>query len=205
MEIKKDIYSKLFEFKQKEIILKKDTQWHNYSYATLKQIQEKLWPVFKELNLIIIHSINDWKLVTEIRDLDSNTFIKSELNIWNVETKRIEKFIDKNWKDIEIIDFNDKDPQWVWSIISYYRRYNLLALLDLEQEDDDGSNWSNRAKAKIYEKAEIYIMTVKDIENWNWKIYPWNSIYIDWNKKVISEEQVKKLEAHSKFIPLLQK
>jgi hypothetical protein len=40
--MEKDIYSKLFEFKQKEITLTKDTQGHNYKYATLKQIQDKL-------------------------------------------------------------------------------------------------------------------------------------------------------------------
>lgn len=199
--MEKDIYTKLFELKNKEITLVKDTSWYNYKYANLLQIQDKLWPIFKELNLVVIHSIKDWKVVTEIRDLDSNTYVQSELEIWLVESKKIEKFVDVKGKDIEVIECNSLDPQWVGSVITYYRRYNLLALLDLEQEDDDWRWWSNKAKVKDY-NTELYIMTVDDVENkWNWKIYWWRYVYIDEVKKVIWKEQIAKLEKHIKFIP----
>jgi hypothetical protein len=42
-------------------------------------------------------------------------------------------------------------------------------------------------------------MTQKDVENWNWKVY-WKSVYVNWEKKIISDEQIKKLMAHEKYI-----
>ena len=147
------IYKKLFELKQKEIKLVKDTKGFNYSYATLNQIQEKLNPLFKELNLILINRIENDEVITQIRDLEDDSYVESKILITKVETTREETWHDdKTKKDIKTIDYNEKDPQWVWSIITYYRRYNLLALLDLETEDDDWASWSNRAKAKTYSR-----------------------------------------------------
>ena len=141
------IYKKLFELKQKEITLVRDTKWFNYSYATLNQIQEKLNPIFKELNLVLINKVENDEVVTQIRDIEDDSFVESKILITKVETTRTETFKGKDNKEISTIDYNEKDPQWVWSIITYYRRYNLLALLDLETEDDDWKAWSNRAKS----------------------------------------------------------
>jgi len=145
------IFEKIFKLKQEALVLTKDTKAFNYSYATLKQIQELLWPKLVKSNLVIIHKVVNNEVVTQIIDIEDWSFIESSIGIWEVKTTRKERFIDNKWKDIEVIDNNTMDPQWVWSIITYYRRYNLLALLDLEQEDDDGTSWSNRAKAKVYE------------------------------------------------------
>ena len=38
------------------------------------------------------------------------------------------------------------DPQSLGSQISYYRRYSILALFNLSQEDDDGASVSNKSK-----------------------------------------------------------
>jgi len=144
------IFTKIFNLKQEALVLIRDTKAFNYSYATLKQMQELLWPKLVENKLIIIHKVLNNEVVTQIIDIEDWSFIESSIDIWEVNCTRIEKFTDNKWKNIEVIDNNTKDPQWVWSIISYYRRYNLLSLLDLEQEDDDANNWSNRAKAKTY-------------------------------------------------------
>jgi hypothetical protein len=146
-----NIYEKLFQFKEKELILKKNTEAFWYKYAKLEQIQEIIAPVLKELKLLIIHLIKNDYVITQIRDLESENYIESEIKIWKVESTRTEKFIDSKWKDVTVISYNEKDPQWVWGIISYYRRYNLLALLDLEQEDDDAQLWSNKANANDYQ------------------------------------------------------
>lgn len=196
-----NIYTKLFELKQKEIVLKKDSQAFWYKYAKLWQIQELLNPVLKELKLIIIHSVKNNEVVTQIRDIESDTFIESSIDIWDVETKRQERFIDKNGKDIQINDTNTKDPQWIGSIISYHRRYNLLALLDLEQEDDDWKSWSNRAQAKEYKAADLYKLQDWDIEKWNGKIYG-SKIYLDWDERILSKATVEYLEKHEKFTEL---
>jgi len=198
---KKNIYQKLFEFKQKEIVLKKDTEWHWYKYTELSQIQQTLNPIFKDLKLLVTHSVKDNEVVTQIRDIESDTFVESSIQIWKVETSRKQNFVDKNWKDIETFDFNDKDPQWVWSIISYHRRYNLLALLDLEQKDDDGKWGSNRAKTKDYWDVKYYKLQDWDIDLWNWKIY-WRKIYLDWEERVLTDATIEFLKKSEKYVEL---
>ena len=115
-----NIYQKLYELKNKDITLKRDTEWYWYNYATLGQIQEKLSEFLKELNLIVVHQVKDWYVVTQIRDLESDSFIESSIKM-----------------------LEDTKAQDKWSEITYFRRYNLLCLLDLETEDDD---WKKASK-----------------------------------------------------------
>jgi hypothetical protein len=107
------IYKKLFNVKVAGIKLQRNTKAYNYKYATLDQIQEKLNPLLEKEKLIILHFIKDSKLITEIRDIESDEVISSE------------------------IELKTEKPQDKGSEITYYRRYNLLSLLDLEVEDDD--------------------------------------------------------------------
>lgn len=118
-----NILQKIALIKAKEIKLKRDTEWYWYKYATLSQIQQKLWPVFEELKLFVYHQIQDNQVITTIYDLESKESISSsiEMNSWT-------KAQDKG------------------SEITYYRRYNLLALLDLETEDDD---WAKAQNSKV--------------------------------------------------------
>lgn len=111
----KNIYQKLFEVKKAGITLQRDTKAFNYQYATLDQIQKKLWEVLQEQGLIVIHAVLDNKVVTEIRDTETEKFVASK---------------------IELTEWTK--PQDKGSEITYYRRYNLLSLLDLEVQDDDG-------------------------------------------------------------------
>ncbi len=129
-----DIYTKLFELKAKWITLTRDTKAFNYKYATLDQIQSKLWWFLQELKLIIVHQVKDNKVVTDIRDIESNTFVTSEIEI------------------------NTTKPQDKGSEITYYRRYNLLSLLDLEVEDDDGKTAqdSKPAENKLWLNYETF-------------------------------------------------
>ena len=73
MEVKnnKNIYQKLFEVKKVGIKLQRDTKAFNYKYVTLSQIQEKLWEVLQEQELLIIHRIENNLVVTEIIDIKS--------------------------------------------------------------------------------------------------------------------------------------
>jgi len=48
---------------------------------------------------------------------------------------------------------------------------------------------------------EVYTMTQKDVDNWQGKIYG-KSVYINWEKKNISNEQITKLKAHEKYVEL---
>jgi hypothetical protein len=66
-----------------------------------------------------MHSIINNKVVTQIFDIDWSDEVASEIPL----TEWIK-------------------PQDKGSEITYYRRYNLLSLLDLEVEDDDGAKAS---------------------------------------------------------------
>jgi hypothetical protein len=102
----------------------------------------------------------NWLVRTEIRDTESDWFVVSEIQM-------------TQWVK----------PQDKWSEITYYRRYNLLSLLDLEVEDDD---WKKAQDSKTEELAwyndfdkhrDTYIDMIADgkmtaekiIENLEWK------------------------------------
>ena len=125
-----NILQKIALIKAKEIKLKRDTEWYWYKYATLSQIQQKLWPVFDELKIFVYHQVQDNQVITTIYDLESKESISSAIDM-NTWTKAQDK----------------------WSEITYYRRYNLLALLDLETEDDDWFKAQN-SKREDYVKDD---------------------------------------------------
>jgi hypothetical protein len=110
---KTNIYKKLFEVKKAWITLQRNTKAFNYKYATLDQIQAKLNPSLQDNKLIVLHYITNWKVVTQIRDIESESYVSSEIELTTTKAQ-------------------DK-----WSEITYFRRYNLLSLLDLEVSDDD--------------------------------------------------------------------
>ena len=120
----KNIYQKLFEVKKAWIKLQRDTTAFNYKYATLAQIQEKLSWEFEKQWLLVIHIIEDNKVVTSIVDIEDP--VKYML-----------------YSAIPLSEWIK--PQDKWSEITYYRRYNLLSLLDLEVEDDD---WKKAQESK---------------------------------------------------------
>ena len=136
MEKQKNIFEKLFEVKKAWIKLQRDTKAFNYHYATLNQIQEKLSDVLQEQKLLIIHKILDNQVITSIINLD------------NIEEKIESK----------IVMSENIKPQDKGSEITYYRRYNLLSLLDLETEDDD------------WKKAQYSWVKQKTQTTWNSKI-----------------------------------
>ena len=121
------IYKKLYNVKKAWIKLQRDTKAFNYKYATLDQIQSKLWDILEKEKLVIIHFIENWILKTEIRDIESDEFVKSEIELTTTK------------------------PQEKWSEITYFRRYNLLSLLDLEVEDDD---WKKAQDSKEFKDKD---------------------------------------------------
>lgn len=143
---KQTLIQKLFELKKKSIVLLKDEQAFNYKYADLAQIQAKIAPYLEELKLLIIHATQNGSVVTTIYDVDSDAYISSSIEIWSIETTREWDSKDKQQNIIHNKEVQQQDPQAVGSIITYYRRYNLLQLLDLKTQDNDGADASSRAK-----------------------------------------------------------
>ena len=143
---KQTLIQKLFELKKKSIVLLKDEQAFNYKYADLAQIQAKKAPYLEELKLLIVHATQNGSVVTKIYDVDSDACISSSIEIWSIETTREWDSKDKQQNIIHNKEVQQQDPQAVGSIITYYRRYNLLQLLDLKTQDNDGADASSRAK-----------------------------------------------------------
>jgi len=110
-----NIYQKINHVKKHDLSVKRDTKAYNYKYATLDQIQKKLNPLLTEVWLVITHQIKEKSVITRIVNIDNpEEFLESILEM-------------KEWLN----------PQQKGSEITYYRRYNVLSLLDLEVEDDD--------------------------------------------------------------------
>lgn len=148
-----NLYEKLLEVKKTWITLQRDTKAFNYKYATLDQIQSKLWEILQTQKLVIVHFIRENKVITQIRDIESNDFIESEIELTTIK------------------------PQDKWSEITYYRRYNLLSLLDLEVEDDDWKK-SQDSKETKKENNDLPWITDENIENLKQIIAWWTKVTI---------------------------
>lgn len=140
-----NIYKKLLKVKASWIKLQRDVKAYNYKYADLGQIQEKLWEALQEQKLLVMHKVI-WNAVqTIIRDTESEDFIESTIPM-------------SEWTK----------PQDKWSEITYYRRYNLLSLLDLEVEDSDAvfsredSKSKNEPTERFWEDNFTKFKEVKD-------------------------------------------
>ena len=174
-----NIYQKLFEVKKAWIKLQRDTTAFNYKYATLSQIQEKLNPEFIKQNLLIFHYISEqWHVITRIHDIDAED----------------QKGYIESW--IPLSEWTK--PQDKWSEITYYRRYNLLSLLDLEVEDDDwkkaqdSSKWENsKENDDLPWIADENLDKLDDLLA-DWKTFTYNDIKA---KYKISKANRAKLEA----------
>lgn len=166
-----NIYKKLFEVKKAGIKLQRDTKAFNYKYADLSQIQEKLWEELQKQWLIITHRISDNKVVTDITSIeDTEQFIQSSISM-------------TEWTKAQ-----DKGSE-----ITYYRRYNLLSLLDLEVIDDD---WKKAQDSSKTEQVELEWIWPKNIETLKWLIESGKTFtYTDIKAKYkISKENRTKLE-----------
>lgn len=139
-EKKLSLYEKLTLFHKEEIKLVRDVQWYGYKYTDINQILKKIKPLLCKLWLVIIHNIIDDVLITYIINTDNEKeVIESRINLKS------------SWLT----------AQELWSKITYYRRYNLLMLLNLSSEDDDwNSSW---IKKQINWSAWTFWKDIKQI------------------------------------------
>lgn len=123
----------LFREKIEAVAKDADNPFYKSKYADLSSILEAIKEPLKESGLALTHyPINS----------DQGFILRSVL----IEVESGENMV------AEFPIFGSK-PQEVWSSITYARRYNTVALLDIPTEDDDGngSNESERTKARIVE------------------------------------------------------
>lgn len=117
----KTIHSKLLDFQRLNISIVKDgTNPHFKSkYATLNEVLDKVKKPLNDMGVLILFQPEADGLRTILMDLESNTSVESFM------------------KHVGI-----GNAQSVLSCNTYYRRSSLVALLGLEDEDDDGNKAS---------------------------------------------------------------
>lgn len=126
------IYTKLLEIQKLGITLKKDGLNPHFksSYVTLNEVLDKVKKPLNEAGIVIIQKVGsglmgDHGLYTSLYDTEDATEVTSYV-----------PFISAT------------DMQKVGGAITYARRYALVALLGLEDNDDDGETASAPSKGK---------------------------------------------------------
>lgn len=127
----------------------KDTKGHNYKYAQLDQILEILKPVLDKHGLGIMQSPSG-AVVDGCLTLKTIIFHKSGEHM--VEQFQIPIPQGRNVTQ----DFG--------SALSYARRYSILCLFSLAQEDDDGQG-SPPKKEKIVKTTSAHIKLIKEVND----------------------------------------
>lgn len=113
----------LLEVQKKLLSFKKN--WLNphfkSKYLTLDNLLEWLLPICNDLWILITHTMKDWILTTKVSD-DKET-ITSEFPIWG-----------------------ESNPQKIWSLLTYWKRYNIGLIFNVTTEEDDDWNKASQVK-----------------------------------------------------------
>lgn len=135
LNMETNIYTKLLQFQKLNISIKKGSQNPHFKnrYADINEVLEKVKGSLNEMGIVLIQkpqqltgmeTVRDgfgYGLVTELFDIESKTSVTS-----------FTPFI------------NTTDMQKLGGAITYARRYSLIAMLGLEDEDDDGNKASEK-------------------------------------------------------------
>ena len=121
------IYKKLLEFQKLDISVKKVGKNPHFksSYATLNEVLDKVKSPLNDLGVLIIFEPQADGLMTILLDVESDTKVFSFM-----------KYVGIN------------NAQSLLSCNTYFRRGSLVAILGLEDEDDDGTLASKPAVVK---------------------------------------------------------
>lgn len=114
------IYKKILEIQKLNLSVAKDASNPHFKskYMDLDSIIETYNPVLAKNGVVVFHRSESSILYTSLYDTETDTSITSEFAIHN------------------------SDPQKRGAEITYGRRYNLLQLLNITAEDDDGNSAS---------------------------------------------------------------
>ena len=120
------IYKKLLEFQKLGITIKKGDRNPHFknTYANLNEVLAKVTKPLNELGVVIIQTPQLGGLMTKLMDTEDDTSCDGFLPFTEAT-----------------------NPQKIGSNLTYYRRYSLVTMLGLEDEDDDGNKASGLAPA----------------------------------------------------------
>jgi hypothetical protein len=115
------IYKKIHEAKGEigKVAKNKTNPHFKNTYADLNALIDAVEPILLEKGLILLQPIKDNKVFTQIIDIDNGEMIESNIELTPNLT-----------------------AQALGSQITYYRRYQISAILSLQADDDDGQKAS---------------------------------------------------------------
>lgn len=175
----KSLHSKLLAFRSDAEAIKKDANnpFFKSKYADLPSILAEIKPLMKRHGLSITHGANfigeTLVLTTTLCDTETGEIADS------------------------IFPLFGQKPQDVGSSMTYARRYNIQALLDLATEDDDG-NSANTAPAitkQKFEENDNPWLNDKDISNIEeqleaGEIISKSALKADWKISKVNQEKI---------------
>lgn len=126
-----------------KLVKSADNPYFKSKYADLNSLFDTIKPKLKELGWILIQTVQNEVLHTELHHLRTDASIRSDMALLTAKP----------------------DMQQLGSAITYARRYSLLAMLNIETVDDDGNSASGKeAPNKTVEILNALENTVNSIE-----------------------------------------
>jgi hypothetical protein len=121
------IYKKLLEFQKLGISIKKDKRNPHFKndYASLNEVLDKVKEPLNKLGVVLVQYVMPDGLVTTLYDNETDTHVSGTTPL-----------------------VGTTDMQKLGGAITYARRYALVSMLALEDEDDDGNTASAAVKPK---------------------------------------------------------
>lgn len=121
------IYSKLYEIQKKNVLLTADASnpFFNSKYVSIENIMNTLKPLLEEQGLLIYHTVYPDNVTTHIMEIGGDETDPRKCEI--VSHFPLNQALDAQKKGAEI---------------TYGKRYNIVAIFALIEDDDDGNSAS---------------------------------------------------------------
>ena len=129
------IYKKLLEFQKLGIKVKKvgKNDFHKSTYATINEVLDKVVKPLNEMNILILQQPEATGLKTTLIDLSDDSRVECFMPYVEIGT-----------------------AQKLGSNNTYLRRYSLVTILGLEDEDDDG-NMASGFPSQQFQKSRTFV------------------------------------------------
>lgn len=168
------IYKKLFEIQKQNLLLSPDADnpFYHSKYVSIENIMNTIKPLLEKEWLLIYHSVDSTTVKTYIYEVESGEYVES--------TFPINSSLDAQKKGAEI---------------TYGKRYNIVALLALIEDDDDG----NTASGKTVQSASVPTVPSHTIiptkSNWYHNKYPPKAPPSKWITKTDIDEHFSQMKS----------
>lgn len=161
------IYKALASFQQEVPVIIKETEGYGYNYADLPAVFEVINPLLQKHGLGFYQAVEGSQMKTVVFHIDSGESIQSitDMPFDSLIYETVERYdkYDKTTKTVSVIKGFEgmNKAQAIGSLITYFRRYTLSALLGLvTDKDTDGTGTESQ-----YVKPLVKPVVAKVIQN----------------------------------------